>query len=124
MSSYKGQNLFGSGAHHFVVRGMTVRHDEHTSPGADGAAITTLGRDPRKIEQRGMLLADDAAGLEAQLRRIGDAMDAPTAGTLIDELGRSHGRMVLVEFKQSRVTRIGARLGMNYVAQYVQAGEP
>lgn len=123
MSSYKGQNLFGSGAHHFVVRGMTVRHDEHTSPGADGVAITTLGRAPRKIEQRGMLLADDAAGLEAQLRRIADATGG-VPGSLIDELGRNHERMVLVEFKQSRVTRIGARLGMNYVAQYVQAGEP
>lgn len=123
MSSYKGQNLFGSGAHHFVVRGVTMRHDEHTSPGADGAAITTLGREPRKIEQRGMLLADDAAGLEAQLRRIADATGG-VPGSLIDELGRNHERMVLVEFKQSRVTRIGARLGMNYVAQYVQAGEP
>ncbi|MHB1156095.1 MAG: hypothetical protein ACYC26_04570 [Phycisphaerales bacterium] len=123
MSSYKGQNLFGSGAHHFVVQGVTVRHDEHVSPGADGAAITMLGRDPRKIEQRGMLLADDVAGLEAQLRRFADATGG-VPGTLVDELGRSHERMVLVEFKQSRVTRIGARLGINYVAQYVQAGEP
>ena len=123
MSSYKGQNLFGSGPHYFVARGLTMRHDEQTSPGADGAVITTLGWDARRIDQRGMLLADDMAGLQAQIQRIESAMDG-VPGVLVDELGQSHKQMVLLQFHPApaseKVRRVGVRLSVNYTAWYLQ----
>ncbi len=102
-----------------------MRHDEQSSPGADGAAITTLGREARRIDQRGMLLADDMAGLQAQIQRIEGAMDG-VPGVLVDELGQSYTQMVLLQFQPApkKVQRVGVRLSVNYTAQYLQAGEP
>ena len=120
MSSYKAMNLFASGPHRFVVHGRSQRHVVHEAPDADGAAITTLGLAGRRIDQFGSLAADDLAGLQAQLDAIEAAMDGE-AGDLVDDLGRTHGNVLLLQFAPGEIGRLGPRLVVDYTARYAQA---
>ncbi len=119
MSSYKQQNLFGSGPHRFAAHGRSLRLAEHETPGVDGAAVTSLGRSTRRIDQTGSLIADDLAGLQNQLDAVEAAMDG-TAGSLIDESGRSFDGVLLVRFAPGEIHRLGPRLAVDYQARYVQ----
>ena len=122
MSSFGGEDLFGSGPHRFVVGGVSQRHEEHASPGRDGARLTVLGKTGRRIEHRGTLLDDGAAGLEAQRAAIEAAMTGEPR-TLVDELGRTWSGVVMLSFEPGRVRRLGQRWAVDYTIEYAQVGE-
>lgn len=123
MSRFNDQPLFDSGPHHFLVHGLSQRHEIHPRPGGDGAALTALGTTPRHIEQRGTLLADDVAAMEQQRQAIEALLDGQTY-TLIDNAGRSFQTVMMIAFKPGPVRRIGLRLAMDYRIDYVQNGTP
>jgi hypothetical protein len=122
MSSFKGQNLFGSGPHRFAVGGLTERHEATEQPGADGATVTPLGRGARRIEQTGTLAADDPARLACQFEAIEAAMDG-MAGELVDDVGRVHAGVLLVSFEPQPMRRVGRRWAGDYTVTYLQ-GQP
>ncbi len=119
MSSYRGIDLFGSGPHRFVVRGIEQRAVSHVAPGVDGERITPMGRSNRRIDQSGTLVGDDIASLEAQRGAIESAMDGQP-GDLVDDVGRTHERVVMLVFDTEQVRRIGPRLAMDYQVRYAQ----
>jgi phage protein U len=84
--------------------------------------MTVLGRTGRRIEQRGTLLDDDAAGLEAQLEAIEAAMTGEPR-TLVDDLGHSWWSVVMVALDRGAVRRLGPRWAVDYTVRYVQVSE-
>lgn len=122
MSSFKGQNLFGSGPHCFAVGGLAERHEATEQPGVDGATVTPLGRGARRIEQTGALAADNPVGLVQQFEAIEAAMDG-MAGQLVDDVGRVHEGVLLVSFEPRPMGRVGRRWACDYTARYLQ-GQP
>ena len=119
MSSFKQQNLFGSGPHRFAVGGLAERHQVSEQPGADGATVTPLGRGPRRIEQTGTLIADDPAALQRQFDAIEGAMDG-LSGELLDDVGRVHSAVLMVAFDVRPMRRVGLRWAADYQAKYLQ----
>jgi hypothetical protein len=119
MSSYNGNDLFGSGTHRFVVHGVEQRHAEHELPAVDGARITPLGKSARRIDQTGVLVADDLEGMFAQRDAIEAAMDGQPA-ELIDDRGRPHRDVVMLVFDCGAIRRLGPRLAMDYTVRYAQ----
>ena len=119
MSSFGGENLFGSGPHRVVVGGVSQRHEVHETPGADGVRITALGRTGRTIEQSGTLVADDAAALREQTGAIEAAMDG-RAAELVDEMGRAWPNAVMLAFRPGPVRRVGPRVAVDYTVRYAQ----
>ncbi|MEX2672512.1 MAG: DNA circularization N-terminal domain-containing protein [Phycisphaeraceae bacterium] len=119
MSRFEGEDLFGSGPHHFHVHGVEQRHVTHEQPGVDGAAVTAQGRAARQIDQKGMLLADDVASMADQIARI-EAAAGGRAGELVDDAGRQWSNVMMLSFEPSAIWRHGARLAVNYQVRYVQ----
>lgn len=119
MSSYGGQDLFGSGPHRFEVGGISQRHEKHGQPGADGEALTVMGKTGRSIEQHGTLLADSVASLQSQVEAVEAAMDGRGA-ELVDDLGRRWSEVVMLSFDTGAVRRVGPRLALDYTVRYWQ----
>ena len=119
MSRYKDQDLFGSGPHAFHMHGLSQRHASHEQPGADGARLTMLGYRARKIELTGTLLADTAGQMNQQVDVIEAAMD-DQPGTLIDDQDRQFDDVILIAFRPEIVRRAGARLSLEYQADFMQ----
>lgn len=65
MSSYDGADLFSSGPHRFAALGATLRLQEATAPGVDGARLTIMGASAKRIRQTGRLVAADATAVLA-----------------------------------------------------------
>ncbi len=120
MSSFKQQDLFGSGPHRFAVGGLAERHELAEHPNADGATVTPLGRGARRIEQTGTLIADDPAALQAQFEAIEQAMDG-ASGELIDDVGRTHSGLLMISFDPDPMRRVGPRWAADYQVKYLQA---
>lgn len=119
MSSYKDTELFASGPHRFVVGGLAQRTVERSLPGADGIRLSAMGRTGRTITQTGTLVADHVAGLDAQIAAIEAALDGEP-GELVDDLSRRWSDVVMLEFAPEGVTRVGARLAIDYTIRYSQ----
>jgi len=119
MSSFNGQDLFGSGPHRFHVRGVAMRHEQHAMPGADGVRVTALGRTGRTIDQAGTLLADDIGAMQSQLDAIEAAIDGQPAD-LVDADARTWTNVVMLEFQPEAIRRVGVRFAADYVIRYVQ----
>lgn len=119
MSSYRGKDLFGSGPHRFTIGGIAARTAVHTMPGVDGVRRTPGGRSPRSIEQRGTLIADDLASLDALRAAIEAELNGRT-GELIDEFNRSHADVVMLTFESKQVRRVGPRYALDYTIEYEQ----
>lgn len=119
MSRFGGEDLFGSGAHGFHVGGVEQRRVRHAEAGADGAALTVLGKGSRRIEQEGTLLADDVGGLAEQVTRIEAVMDGRKA-ELVDDAGRRWPNVMMLKFEPGAIRRKGARLAVDYRVQWEQ----
>ena len=119
MSLFNEEDLFGSGPRRFTVAGLAARCETHDQPGADGQRLTPLGLTPRKIEQAGVLMADDAPGLGEQLDAIESALGARPAD-LVDHLGRTWPNVIMLMFKPGGVRRIAGRLAVEYQVFYEQ----
>src|ERR1041385_3819385 len=127
MSSFKSQPLFSSGPHRFKAHGLALRFSQVDTTGMDGTKIVSLGRTARKIDQFGSLSADDVASLQQQCDAIEAAMDGK-GWDLVDDLGRTWPRMVMMEFRPSTVPppvrRTGTRDTVYYALYYTQTQPP
>jgi len=119
MSSYRGQNLFGSGAHQFHVGGLTLKHMLHEVPGGRGVRISAQGYTGRGITQTGDLLADTPE----QLRGLMDAVEAcldGRVGELRDEIGRLWANVVMLSWEPAPMRAAGSRWAVAYRVQWLQ----
>lgn len=126
-SSYKGQNLFGSGAHRFVmgrlgrriVAGSTIAFDP-TVPGA-----SEWGDLEVRIEVRGRLVATgDSALWSLRNSILAEADSAVGSGTLIDEHSHSWPDVKLITYEESGATRRGRKVSVAYTAVFGQLTAP
>ncbi len=122
-SSYKGQNLFGSGAHRFVlgrlgrriVSESTLTQDP-TEPGsAEWGDLET------RVEVRGRLVSSSDSGLWS-LRDdiIAQADSTVESGTLIDEHNHSWDDFKLLTYEETGAVRRGRKVSVGYVAVFGQ----
>jgi len=119
VSSFGGDNLFGSGVHSLDVGPSKLRHSLDEASGWDGAAMQSGGREPRRMILHGGLIADTVGGLEAQRAAIEAVMDGQPR-VLIDDLERSWDAVVLVAFEPEPIRAVGTRWRMDYEARFVQ----
>ena len=120
MSSYDGLDLFSSGPHRFSLPGVKLRTTEATAPGIDGVRLVNLGRDVKRIEQKGRLVAENAEDLIALRDAISAVCDGRKA-TLIDSFGGEHVNMVIVSFVTAERIDIGGHFSLGYEINYVEA---
>ncbi len=101
MSSYKGQNIFGSGPHRFSVgeQGQTIV--SLIQQGGWVAGTVPVGLRELDVIVRGRLVAAS----ESVLWSLRDAVvamlqETPTAGTLVDDTGRSWATMSFIRYAE------------------------
>lgn len=119
MSSFGGADLFGSGRHRVVAEGLFIRHSLQATPGGRGVELKSHGLSGRKIEQEGVLIADDSSELELLASAVEARLDG-VARELSDDLGRVWGNTVMIRFERERVRRAGVRWVMGYRVEYLQ----
>lgn len=119
MSTFDGQDLFGSGPHRFEVPALEVRMQRSAAAGADGVRVSTAGLAGREIAQSGVLTAASAAGLQTQVDAIRGVMDG-RVGTLVDHLGLAHPNVSLVSFRPRGAMEVGRLYSLRYEARYVE----
>ena len=126
-SSYKGDDLFGSGAHRFVlgrrgrriVAGSTIAFDP-AIPGASEWGDLEL-----RIEVRGRLVATSDSPLWSLRNSIlAQAVSTVGSGTLIDEHGHSWQDVKLLTYEESGATRRGRKVSVAYTAVFGQLTAP
>ena len=119
MSSFDGEDLFGSGPHGFEVGGLSLRHVLKEVPGGQGVQLSGLGRQGRSIIQRGALVADDVTAMQVLIDAVEVKLDG-LAHVLVDDLGRSWGDTVMLSFDPKPMVRVGGRVRVSYSIQYMQ----
>lgn len=119
MSTFKGQNIFGSGPHRFALGrqgAFVVPQSAFGSPGADSIS---LGMTELDIVVTGRLIAAS----EAALRTLRDAVVAmlahpPAPGTLVDNAGRSWPDMSFIHFEEAGPLDRGRAWSVAYEARF------
>ena len=119
-SSFKGLNLFGSGAHRFWMgkQGLfVVALRAFGDPSIPGSVA--FGDLELEVIVRGRLTASSDAGLWTIRDAItAQAMFPGTAGTLIDHHGRSWASMTLIRYEEDERTDRGGMVSMGYEARF------
>ncbi len=119
MSSYAGQDLFGSGPHALCFGPWVRRFQRRGFAGLDGELVIDLGLRSRTIRQTGRLQADSTEGFNALL----DAINAHCDGAqhdLTDNHGRTHPRVILESFETITPIRQGRGFHCDYEIEYRQ----
>lgn len=118
-SSFKSKNLFGSGPHRF---GMGVQGELaplNISLGIGDSGSTLLGLLELNVTVEGRLVA----GSESALWALRDAVVAelshpPTAGTLVDNAGRSWTSMTFISYTETSAVARGRAWSVGYRALF------
>jgi hypothetical protein len=118
-SSYKGQNLFGSGPHRFALGTLGEVVVSDLSLGGFSSDSFAVG--PRELEV--VVTGRLAAASEAALWTLRDAIVAqlvspPAGGTLIDTHGRSWSDMSFITYDEGDRTDRGRVWSMSYRAVF------
>ena len=126
-SSFKGQNLFGSGAHRFVLGRLGRRIVSESTivfdPGTPGSS--EWGDLELRIEVRGRLVATGTSALWSLRDSIIAQADSTVAsGTLIDGNNRSWSDVKLITYEESGATRRGRKVSVAYTAVFGQLTAP
>jgi len=118
-SSFKGKNLFGSGAHRFRVG----EQGESTLPSlyfdnVDSSSVP-IGLIEFEVTVTGRL----AAASDAALWVLRDAITAelahpPVPGALVDHTGRTHAGMSLLRYEEADRVDRGRVISLGYVANF------
>jgi hypothetical protein len=121
VSSYDGQDLFGSGPHRCSVAHRPGRVQVIDAPGVGGARLVHLGRGAKTLALTGRLTGADKAELLTRCAAIEAVMDG-RAATLIEPDGTPHDHMVLTAFEPSERIDRGRVCSLTYRATFVEAG--
>lgn len=119
MITYNGMDLFSSGPSAIDPGPNETRDAAASAPGAVGATVVTQGLLPRKLVQRGTLVADDAEALQALIDSIQQQLGTATA-TLIDQHGKAWSDCLMRQLEYDLFSRIGPRISTNYEITYLQ----
>lgn len=118
-SSFKGVDLFGSGPHRFQIgkRGEVVVSLAYGSSPQAGSLYLGLGE--LDITVSGRLVASGESALWT-LRDavVGQLVDPPTAGVLVDLTGRSWADMSFITYTEGDRTDRGRVRSVGYVAVF------
>ncbi|MGV6814161.1 MAG: hypothetical protein ACWA5W_04015 [Phycisphaerales bacterium] len=120
-SSYKGADLFGSGAHRFFVGKASRRIVSLAALAQDLTQEGTLefGNLEVRVFVRGRLESDTETGLWL----LRDAIVAETdsavgSGVLVDSHGHQWATMKLISFEETGAVARGRTLSVGYVAEF------
>ncbi len=126
MSTFKGDDLFGSGPHRFTVGREGRRIVTYAAVAGDPSVpgSFTSGDLELRITVTGRLIADD----DAELWTLRDAITAAAAstntpGVLADGRGRSWPNMTLVSFEPAGPTDRARRTTLPYTAEFARLTE-
>ncbi len=120
-SSFKGIDLFGSGAHRFEVgrQGRRVVSLSAIAGDPSVAGFAEFGDLELRIEVRGRLVADDDAGLWVLRDAIMVQADSGVgSGVLEDSFGHQWATMKLLSFEEFGGTSRGRVVSVGYVAVF------
>jgi hypothetical protein len=117
VSSYAGQDLFGSGPHAFRPGPWRRATQRRGFAGVRGERVLDLGLRSRTIRQTGRLTAETAGEVAALIDAIEAAADG-AAHELIDNHGRSFPRAILERFEPITPLLRGRRLHCEYEIDY------
>jgi len=120
-SSFKGQNLFGSGGHRFVNRRMGRRVVSLSAVSGDPSVPGTFESGDWEVwvEVRGRLVASSDSALWSLRDNILDeAKFGVSAGTLRDEQGHQWTGMRFLTYEEVGPTQRGREVSVGYVAVF------
>ena len=119
MSTYNGEDIFGSGPHKIVVGGEVVMKKRIGYAGANGVNSTVMGGRGWPVRITGQLRSATAAGLNTLIETIEAYTKYPTACTLIDNFSYSY---TYVELDAIRLTSNIMCTGTTYIVTYMVTG--
>jgi len=117
---FNGLSLFESGPSETEPGALESRDAVGSSPGVAGSHVVGQGVQPRRIVQRGRLVADDDAAMRSQIDAIAAQVGRGSA-TLIDEHGQAWPGCIMQRFDPAPAERLGPRLSASYTITYLQA---
>jgi hypothetical protein len=123
MSSFKGNDLFGSGPHRFQVGRQGRRVISYAAAAGDPTVPGSFvsGDHELRITVRGRLVANSDAALWTLRDAISaEAASTATAGTLADGRGRSWTDVKLLTFTPDAPTDRGRTHSVAYTAEFGQ----
>lgn len=121
MSSFKGDDLFGSGPHRFEVGREGSRVVSYAAASGDPTVAGSFvsGDLELRITVRGRLVATSESGLWARRDAITDeAASTAVAGTLADGRGRNWTGMRLLSFTPEGPVDRGRVFSVGYAAEF------
>lgn len=119
MITYNALDLFSSGPSAIDPGPLTSRDAVAKSPGSIGATVVNQGTTPRRLTQRGTLVADNAEALQALIDTIQAQVGAGNA-TLTDQHGKDWHDCLMQRFDPAPFHRLGPRYAVDYEITYLQ----
>lgn len=120
MITYNAQDLFSSGPGAIDPGPYESRDAVADTPGTIGASVINQGTAPRRLTQRGTLVADSAEALQALIDTIQNHVGAGSA-TLTDEHGKDWPDCLMQRIESAAFHRLGPRYAVDYEITYLQA---
>lgn len=120
-SSFKAQDIFGSGPHRFRVmaQGELLVPNVEMDPQQSGS--TVIGPLDFVVEVTGRLVSSTEAGLWTIRDTITNLLThPPVAGTLVDLLGRPWTDMSFIRFEPGTQTDRGRARSIGYRATFIR----
>ncbi len=120
-SSFRGDDLFGSGPHSFVVwrQGRVVLPDSIANNDVFDTGSIIIGERELRIEVRGRLVSSSESGLWSERDAILDhAGFSDPSGTLEDQHGHEWDDVYLIEFEPIGSVERGRVYSMSYRALF------
>ena len=122
-SSFKGLNLFGSGAHRFSMGEQSRRIVSLATLAQDvtQAGALEFGNYELRVFVRGRLVSSSETVLQGLLDAIVAQVDAAVgSGLLKDSHGQQWDTMKLISFEEFGAVSRGRELSVGYVAEFGQ----
>jgi len=119
VSSFDGQDLFGSGPHSIRPDGWERQLQRRGFAGVDGELVLDLGLRSRAIQQTGRLQGASAAAVAALVAAI-EAYQDGQVHELTDDHGRTYSSAILEQFQATTPIRRGRGYWCDYAAVYRQ----
>lgn len=117
MSTFKGQDLFGSGPHRFATGPHAVSVVPNVLIGGPPPGSTPQGVRELDIVVSGRLVAPSEAALRVLRQTIADLIaDPPITGELVDAHGHAWADMSLIEYREAEQTDRGRVRSIAYSA--------
>jgi len=118
-SSFKSNNLFGSGPHEFALGKQGSVVVSNLSFGGTDPSSTPIGPRELDVVVMGRLVATSEGGLWTLRDAVtAELLNPPSAGTLSDGRGRSWTNMSFISYEETTPTRTGRVWSVAYTATF------